>query len=145
MTADSPGMALALSGHIASTRIRKALARHGLKPAHGHVLRLLSDQGPTSQQSLLETLGVDPSMLVTVLNDLEADGLVERRRDPADRRRHIVEISTRGRTLAGRAQAAIAAVEAALFAGLDADEIATLRRLLARVTASAGDVSCSED
>jgi hypothetical protein len=73
---------------------------------------------------------VDPSVLIAVLDDLER-GLAERRRDPADRRRLIVEISARGTRLVAEVHRAIGAVEAELFADLDAGEIATLRGLLA--------------
>jgi DNA-binding MarR family transcriptional regulator len=140
---DRPGLALAYSGQIANARIKKALAAHGLKPGHGHVLMLLFDEGATSQQALGEVLGVDPSVLVAVLNDLERDGLAERRRDPADRRRHIVEISTRGTRLVADIHGAIAAVETELFADLDATEITTLQGLLARVKVSANDEACA--
>jgi DNA-binding MarR family transcriptional regulator len=142
--ADRPSLALAYSGQIANMRIKKALAMHGLKHGHGHVLLLLSDEGATSQQALGEALGVDPSMLVAVLNDLERDGLAERRRDPADRRRHIVEISAHGKSLVADVHRVIAAVEAELFADLDAAEITTLQGLLARVKASADDEACTE-
>ncbi|MDT4910864.1 MAG: hypothetical protein QOI69_4105, partial [Pseudonocardiales bacterium] len=84
---DRPTLALAFSGQTAGLQIRKALAEYGLRPGHGYVLLLLSDQGPTSQQSLVEALAVDPSMLVAMLNDLEREGMTERRRDPTDRRR----------------------------------------------------------
>src|SRR3954468_18570115 len=86
---DRPGLVLAYAGQIANGRIKKALATHGLKPAHSHVLMLLTDKGAMGQQALVEELRVDPSVLVAILNDLENGGLAERRRDPADRRRHI--------------------------------------------------------
>ncbi|HEX2314514.1 MAG TPA: MarR family winged helix-turn-helix transcriptional regulator [Thermomonospora sp.] len=140
---DRPGLALAFSGQVASTRIRKAITGLGLKPGHGHVLLLLSGEGATGQQALAETLRVDPSVLVAILNDLERDGLAERRRDPADRRRHIVSITEAGKARAADLQTAVAAVEADLFAGLDPEEIATLHRLLTRVTAD--DTGCVED
>jgi DNA-binding MarR family transcriptional regulator len=141
---DRPGLALAYSGQIANARIKKALAAHGLKPGHGHVLMLLSDEGATSQQALGESLGVDPSVLVAVLNDLERDGLAERRRDPADRRRHIVEISAHGTKLVAEIHGAISTVEAELFADLDAAELTTLQGLLARVKASTDEETCAE-
>ncbi|RCV48507.1 MarR family winged helix-turn-helix transcriptional regulator [Marinitenerispora sediminis] len=146
MIAHRPGLALAFSGQIASTRIRKALAAHGLRPGHGHALLLLADQGPTGQAHLAEAVGVDPSVLVAILNDLERDGLAERRRDPADRRRHIVEISAAGRRLADDVHGAIAAVEGSLFADLDAAEVAALQRLLDRIRAD-GETSraCAGD
>ena len=142
---DRPSLALAASGQVANAQLKKALAAHGLKPGHGHVLLLLSHEGATSQQALTESLGVDPSVLVVMLNDLERDGLAERRRDPADRRRHIVEISARGTKLVADLDRAIDAVEVALFADLDAAEISTLQDLLARVKAPADAASCADE
>ncbi|GAA4617904.1 MarR family winged helix-turn-helix transcriptional regulator [Actinoallomurus liliacearum] len=145
MIPNRPGMVLAYSGQLAGGRIKEALAAHGLKPAHAHVLMLLSDEGPRGQQALVEELGVDPSVLVAILNDLEKDGLAERRRDPADRRRHIVEIRDRGTELVGDVHTAVAAVEAELFADLTAGELATLQRLLERVRPGADDEGCPGD
>jgi DNA-binding MarR family transcriptional regulator len=143
--ADRTTLALAFSGHTAADQIRKALAGYGLKPTHGYALLRLSDHGSTSQQSLAEALETDPSVLVAVLNDLELEGLIERRRDPADRRRHIVEITPQGKSRAADFEAALADVEAALFADLSAREIATLQGLLARVRSPGDEGPCTED
>jgi DNA-binding MarR family transcriptional regulator len=103
---------------------------------------VLADQGATGQQALVQTLGVDPSVLVAMLNDLESAGLAERRRDPADRRRHIVEISPHGTQLVTDVYASIESVEAQLFAPLDANEIDVLHKLLLRINATGGDQAC---
>jgi DNA-binding MarR family transcriptional regulator len=126
-------LALAFAGQIASTRIQKALRAHGLKVGQAHVLMVLADEGATSQQALIQALEVDPSVLVATLNDLEQSGLAQRHRDPADRRRHIVEISPLGTQLVADVYAGIASVEAELFAVLDPNEIGTLHRLLDRI------------
>src|SRR6202035_4268827 len=68
----------------------------GLRPRHLIALKLLSDQGPASQQALADSLSLDPSNVVGLLNELEERKLITRRRDSADRRRHIVELSPRG-------------------------------------------------
>lgn len=130
---ERPGWALALSGQTAGTMIKKALAAYSLKPAHGHVLTLLAENGAMSQQAILEVIGTDPSVLVAILNDLESEGLAERRRNPADRRRHIVEITSGGTDFVAAMDRAVAEVEAELFADLTADEITVLYGLLARV------------
>src|SRR5258706_4478084 len=129
---DRTPFALAHTGHISATQIRKTLALYGLKPGHGYTLLLLADHGALSQQTLAGTLEVDPTVLVGLLNDLERDGLTERRRDPADRRRHIVQITESGKNRAAPIEVAIADVEGALFADLNPDEISTLNGLLAR-------------
>lgn len=138
-----PGLALAFAGRIAGMRVQDALRAHGLKNNnHAHVLMVLADQGATGQQALIQILGVDPSVLVAMLNDIEDAGLAERRRDPADRRRHIVEISPRGKRLVTDVYASIASVEAELFAALDANEIDVLHKMLMRIKATAGDDTC---
>jgi DNA-binding MarR family transcriptional regulator len=67
---------------------------------------------------------------VLLLNELEADGLVQRRRDPADRRRHIVELTDAGRQAVTRAEAGQATIEDGLLSGLTPRERATLTSLL---------------
>ena len=57
---------------------------------------LLEDSGPIGQSELGEAFGIDHSVLVTVLNPLEAEGLLARERDPQDRRCHVVSISPAG-------------------------------------------------
>jgi DNA-binding MarR family transcriptional regulator len=68
----------------------------GLRPRHLIALKLLSERGPASQQALADSLSLDPSNVVGLLNELEERGLILRRRDSVDRRRHIVELSPRG-------------------------------------------------
>ncbi|WP_203979584.1 MarR family winged helix-turn-helix transcriptional regulator [Planotetraspora silvatica] len=141
---DRLGLLLARHGAITNLRIRDALGANGLTSRQGIVLMNLASAGQMSQQALLEALEVDPSVLVAILNELERDGLVERRRDPADRRRHIVEITPAGRTAMTVAEDAIAAVERDLFADLDDEQVAQLRRLLSRVRTSPNDPACTE-
>ena len=91
---------------------------------------LLHDIGPMGQRELGGTMGIDPSILVTMLNPLEERRFVTRRRDAADRRRHIVlltDAGTRQLTQAARAQQE---AEDVLFAGLDNDQREQLRQVL---------------
>ncbi|HEX4100886.1 MAG TPA: MarR family winged helix-turn-helix transcriptional regulator [Pseudonocardiaceae bacterium] len=131
---DRLGFLLARHGNIANRRIQEAIAELGLGQRHGVVLLHLDD-GPVSQQFLVETLAIDPSQVVAVLNDLERDELALRRRDPDDRRRHIVEVTARGRAAIESIAQAVSAVERELFADLDPAEVALLRDLLNRVRA----------
>src|SRR3954463_8214203 len=89
----SPGLLLALLGQEAMHRLRAAHAAHNLKPRQFQILGLLHDHGGLAQSDLVQTMDMAPSMLVTLLNPLEADGLVARERDPADRRRHLVTLT----------------------------------------------------
>src|SRR3984893_5523231 len=104
----------------------------GLRPRHLIALKLLSDQGPASQQALAESLSLDPSNVVGLLNELEERGLITRRREPADRRRHIVELSPRGGDELCLAYTRLRFVEDDPFSALSADERVTLYDLLVR-------------
>lgn len=92
---------------------------------------LRSNSGIT-QHELGEVLGVDANNLVILLNELEEAGWALRRRDPEDRRRHLVEITLDGEAALAQAEDAISTVEDEVLCALSAGERATLRRLLAR-------------
>ncbi|MFE5858002.1 MULTISPECIES: MarR family winged helix-turn-helix transcriptional regulator [unclassified Streptomyces] len=135
---------LARHGAIAQVLLRTALSSSGLTPRHMMTLKHL-DSGPVSQQALIDMLEVDPSVLVAVLNDLEREELALRRRDPADRRRHIVEITPSGVAALRRSDEVLAEVEGELFTDLSDQERTTLRALLTRINTSPDHFSCSED
>jgi DNA-binding MarR family transcriptional regulator len=141
------GVLLALLGRAASERLRKSLSASGLRPRQFQALGLLRDGGSRGQQALGEAMGVDPSILVTLLNPLEEEGLLTRRRDPADRRRHIVAITPEGEMRLREAEHAHDAAEDELLSALDPDQRAELRELLLeleRSLAVPGD-ACEED
>lgn len=135
----SPGLLLALLGHVAMRRLRDAHTARHLSPRQFHLLGLLHDRGAMGQSELGQTMGTDPSILVTMLNPLEADGLISRERDPADRRRHLVTLTPAGTQRLGRAAEAQREAEKALFVGLDDEQREQLRRLLLAVQEGLGD------
>jgi DNA-binding MarR family transcriptional regulator len=141
---DRLGFLLARHGAIANSRVHHAFETCGLALRQGTALMLLGTSGFMSQRTLAATLEVDPSIMVGILNDLESAHLVERRRDPSDRRRHIVAITQEGRCLLAKAQQAVTDVEEGLFADLTPEEIGELRGLLARVRTSPRDPVCFE-
>ncbi len=96
------------------------------------VLAYLRDHPSVSQQAMTEDLSMDSNTGVLVLNDLEDLEYVARRRDRADRRRHIVEITDMGREALERAEVAQESIEDEILGGLDPAERATLRRLLVK-------------
>jgi DNA-binding MarR family transcriptional regulator len=93
-------------------------------------LQYLSDQGRTPQAELGEQLMLDANNCVILLNSLEEGGYVERRRDPSDRRRHIVEMTKAGERALEKADHAFAGLEDEVFAGLSVDERCQLWNLL---------------
>jgi DNA-binding MarR family transcriptional regulator len=133
--ADTPRLAVLL------TRLTKRLYRHsdedamGIRLRHFVALAFLRSAGAVPQQALGDMLCTDANNLVILLNELEADGLAVRTRDPGDRRRHIVEITPAGRRAVVRAERALAPAEDELMAALSADERAQLERLLSRALA----------
>jgi DNA-binding MarR family transcriptional regulator len=135
----SPGLLLALLGHDAMRRLRDAHTAHDLKPRQFQLLGLLHDHGPMGQRELGHAMDTDPSVLVTLLNPLEADGFVARNRDPEDRRRHVVTLTAAGKRQLDRAAQAQREVEDAIFAGLDAGQRAQLRDLLVALRDSRTD------
>jgi DNA-binding MarR family transcriptional regulator len=94
------------------------------------LLGLLRDRGALSQRELGTLMGIDPSILVTLLNPLEADGYLSRERDPADRRRHVVTLTPAGEQQLERAAQAQRDAEDELLAGLSATQRDQLRGLL---------------
>jgi DNA-binding MarR family transcriptional regulator len=126
----TPGLLLALLGQEAMRRLRAAHTAHHLKPRQFQILGLLHDHGGLAQRDLMHEMAVDPSILVTLLNPLEADGLVARKRDAADRRRHLVTLTPAGERHLASASRAQKDTEDALFASLDETKREQLRALL---------------
>jgi DNA-binding MarR family transcriptional regulator len=121
--------------HLARVARRAADTRipDCLRPRQLLALTLLGEHGPVTQQALGEALRLDPSNVVGLLNELEERGLVTRRRDPADRRRHIVELSAAGADELARTNSEFRRTEDDLLKALNPDERTTLYSLLIRV------------
>jgi DNA-binding MarR family transcriptional regulator len=140
----SPALLLALLGHVAMRRLRDTHTAHNLSPRQFHLLGLLHDQGAMGQRELGAMVGADPSILVTMLNPLEADGLISRDRDAEDRRRHLVSLTLAGEQQLVRAATAQREAEDALLAALDDEQREQLRVLLTALQQSLM-VGCETD
>lgn len=112
-----------------------ALAPLGLRPPAYGALALLAQCEPASQQVLAEGLDVDRSFIVGVVDDLEARGAVERRRDPRDRRRYALCVTPTGRALLARSDAIADDLEEQRLAMLTDEQRTQLRALLTLVAA----------
>ena len=95
-------------------------------------LDYLRQQGGTTQSQLGETLHLDKNNCVILLNDLEEDGYVARRRDPTDRRRHLVEMTAEGERALERAEEKLETLEEDVIGHLTPAERATLAELLSK-------------
>ncbi|MFJ6016714.1 MarR family winged helix-turn-helix transcriptional regulator [Streptomyces sp. NPDC092952] len=140
---DRLGFLLSFRGELTGVRIRAALGVVGLPPRQAMTLMRLAP-GATSQRELAAAMEIDPSQLVAVLNELESSGLCERRRDPADRRRHIVEITPAGQGVLERMDEAVREAEREIFGGLTEAEQTLLRELLDRVVVDPAAHECGE-
>lgn len=135
----------ALLDHLARRirlRSETVLAPLGLRPRHLVALTVLRAEGGISQQALAGRLEMDGTNVVGLLNDLEAAQLVERRRSPADRRRHVVELTDIGAKRLTEAECALAGAEEEVLGALDADQRETLYELLRQATSGPG-VNCT--
>jgi DNA-binding MarR family transcriptional regulator len=108
----------------------EALEPFGIGPRHVAALIELRDRGEVTQQSLCGQLHLDPTNLVAILNELERRGFATRRRDPEDRRRHLVEVSKKGIAVIDRASEVMDGVEEDLLDGLEPAEREQLEGLL---------------
>src|ERR1700722_2259801 len=104
----------ALLDHLARLmrlRAESALEPIGLRPRHLVALTVLRDHGSPTQQALAAALQTDRTNLIGLLNELETDGLILRRRSTEDRRRHFVELTGEGTQRLAEAEAALADAE----------------------------------
>lgn len=111
--------------------------RAGITGRDYTALAVISEDAPSSQQELARLMGKAPAMCVGMLDDLEAAGLVARGRDPKDRRRSIVTLTTKGETKLREADEIAAELEAQVIAGLTGEERELLISLLSRTGAAA--------
>jgi DNA-binding MarR family transcriptional regulator len=139
---------LPLIDHLARIGRRAAdaaMADGSLRPRHLIALTLLSERGPMTQHTVGAALSLDPSNVVGLLNELEERGLITRRRDPADRRRHIVEVSAAGADELAQTYAQLGNVEDGLLSMLTDEQRATLHDLLAKAVDGLSPSDCAPE
>jgi DNA-binding MarR family transcriptional regulator len=133
-----PTLLLIKLGRITAHRFTEALEPFGIRPRHAAALIELRDRGELTQQSLCGQLHLDPTNLVAILNELEERGYAARRRDPQDRRRHLVEVSKNGIAVIDEVSKVMDGVEADLLEGLEPGEREQLEGLLTSIWERSG-------
>jgi len=130
-----PSWLLTQSAAQAHRIVTESFAAGGARAYHFRLLATLVEFGPASQATLGRRSSIDRSDVVAALNELEADGYVERSADPADGRRNVITITTAGKrqyrkltTLVGKAQEEI-------FAPLSATDRTRLTTILGKLRA----------
>lgn len=128
---------LGKAGQFATQRFADQIAPLGLRPRHCGVLAMLQADLP-AQLTIATALGVSNSVVVNMLDELEELGAVRRLRDPADRRRHQIELTDLGRELAGKAARIAKQLDDELLAPLDTGQRTALREALRGLAAGHG-------
>ncbi|WP_328475685.1 MarR family winged helix-turn-helix transcriptional regulator [Actinoplanes sp. NBC_00393] len=131
--AADPAFLLARARAVTSSAANARLAPLGLKVRSMSVLWLAAQGLGPSQRELSEFLGLDPSQVVSLVDDLQQRGLVERRPDERDRRSRIIVATAEGQRLLGEALVVARAAGDACFAKLTDHERTTLSELLLKV------------
>ncbi len=129
---------LAQLGAHAAQRFGQRIAVLGLAPPHAGMLRMIASIPDCSQQKLAKRLGILPSRMVILIDELEAKGLVIRHRKPADRRTYSLGLTKAGAEALKKISRVAAEHEANLCAALDARERATLVTLCEKIVAQQG-------
>jgi DNA-binding MarR family transcriptional regulator len=122
---------------VSHTRVAEALASVGLTPALFALLNVLGAREGAIQQEIGSAMGIDPSTMVSLIDELEAAGLAKRRPHPADRRAREVAITAKGRRILERGRELAMQVEDDVLQGLTAAERRQLLTLLRRALSSA--------
>jgi DNA-binding MarR family transcriptional regulator len=120
-------------GFASKERAMEAYERTGLHPYHYAVLLVLDEGSRETQGAIADALGYDRGQLVGLLDELEEQGFVERRRDPNDRRWHIVRLTPSGRRMLRRLWALVRRIEDEFLAPLTHEERGNLHTLLLRL------------
>ncbi len=120
-------------GYSVKTQVMEEFETAGFNAYSYGVLALLEEGARETQATIADALKIDRSQLVGVLDELEEQGLVERRRDPNDRRRHLVSLTPAGRKQLTGFRKLARTLEDEVLAPLSDDERRTLHDLLLRV------------
>ena len=130
------GLHLARTARSVSRAFDDALAQAGGSVPVWLVLISLKSQQVRNQRELAEAVGIREATLTHHLNSMDEQGLITRRRDPANRRVHVVELTEAGEAAFQRLRGAATAFDQRLRAGLSADEVSQLEALLGRLAAN---------
>jgi len=115
------------------TTYEQEIAQCGLSVNGFLVLVVLDDEGSDTQTSLAERLSIDRSAMVAVVDELESQGLVERRRSTGDRRTVPLHVTEKGTRVAAQARAATDASNKRIFAGFSSADQNVFYDLLVRM------------
>jgi len=126
----SPVFLLKRLGGAAKELSGDAYEEGGIRPFHYAILAVLAEGERGTQGEIADALGYDRGQLVGFLDELEKSGLVERRRDPLDRRRHVVQMTAEGQKALTKMRKLAARIDDDFLAPLTHDQREQLQSLL---------------
>ncbi len=130
---DRSGFLVSRAHFVAREQGNEILRPYGITVRHFGLLTLLGARGPSSQQAIAGALMVSATMVTQLVDHVEALGLAERRRNPADRRSYLVTLTPAGRRTLRRATTDFEGLNARWTAALGADGERELQRLLRKL------------
>lgn len=133
MVADSLGWEISETAHAVRRAFDRRASRLGVTRAQWRVLLRLTREPELRQIDIAEQLDIEPITLCRIIDRLEESGLVERRRDPNDRRAWRLALTASADPLIGELRSLATEVGDEAFGGLDSSQIETLRALLGQV------------
>jgi MarR family transcriptional regulator for hemolysin len=132
------GLLVARLARVWRRRADLALAAHGLSEATAHPLLILSRRGKCVRQGVLaEEMGIEGPSLVRLIDLLQAEGLVERREDPTDRRAKTLHITALGESKVAEINRVIGRLRSELLGGISEVQLATTFETLRHIEAAA--------
>ncbi|MEU7004906.1 MarR family transcriptional regulator [Nonomuraea sp. NPDC046570] len=131
--AEDAGYLLARAGGRAISEFNRALQSYGMRRWQYTVLVVAADNGTRSQREIGLLLGIDPSAIVTIVDDLEREGLVRREPHPKDRRTRQIVATSAGRERLAKLRPVATTISEGLLHNLDEAERRTLLDLLLRI------------
>jgi DNA-binding MarR family transcriptional regulator len=134
------GFLISRVGMVAQKQFSERIETLGLTTRMWGALNVLDAEGAITQHALCMGTGMDPSSMVATIDELEAKGLVERRRHPSDRRAHALHLTARGRQTLTRGRELARLAQDDLLAPLNGEEREQLHGLLLRLALATKEV-----
>jgi DNA-binding MarR family transcriptional regulator len=131
--ADRTGFLVARAHFSVKDRASTLMRPFGIGVRHVGLLSVLAAQGPSSQQALAGRLSVSPTMVTQLVDELDAHGLAERRRNPDDRRSYLVSLTPAGKRKLTEARRVAATLSGEFAAAIGEDGDRELRALLRKM------------